>query len=128
MKKSILMLVVCLTMLSISSAIASPNFILLYSTKDVSCYLDQETITYDGTIIDTWLKLDMNKKTYVFNYLFNTNTKQMKAVKQRTYDNNNNLIKEEPINQEWEAIDSGNMIIYNKVLEYVKKQFPKILR
>ncbi|GMA98928.1 hypothetical protein [Pelosinus sp. IPA-1] len=119
-KKSI-MLIAVLMILSISSAMAAPNFVLLYSKGDVSAYLDQESVTYDGTIIDSWLKLNMNKKSYVFNYLFNTKTKQMKAVKQRTYDSNNNLVKEENINQEWENIDKDNMILYDKLLEKVKK-------
>lgn len=115
------MLIAVLMILSISSAMAAPNFVLLYSKGDVSAYLDQESVTYDGTIIDSWLKLNMNKKSYVFNYLFNTKTKQMKAVKQRTYDSNNNLVKEENINQEWENIDKDNMILYDKLLEKVKK-------
>jgi hypothetical protein len=119
-KKSI-MLIAILMILSISSAMAAPNFVLLYSKDNASAYLDQESVTYDGTIIDSWLKLDSNKKSYVFNYLFNTKTKQMKAVKQRTYDSNNNLVKEENVNQEWENIDKDNMPLYDKLLEKVKK-------
>jgi hypothetical protein len=119
--KIILVLVICLTMLTIGSAIAAPNFALLYSNKNVSCYLDPDTVTYDGTILNCWLKLEIDDKPYVVNYLFNSKTKQMKAIKQRTYDNNENLTKEEPITQSWEPIDEENMIIYNKVMEYVKK-------
>lgn len=118
-KKSI-MLIAAFMILSISSAMAAPNFILLYSKDNVSVYLDQESLTYDGTIIDSWLKLNIKNKSYVVNYLFNTKTKQMKAVKQRTYDSNNTLVKEENINQEWEDIDKDNMIIYDKVLEKAK--------
>lgn len=118
-KKSI-MLIAAFMILSISSAMAAPNFILLYSKDNVSVYLDQESLTYDGTIIDSWLKLNIKSKSYVVNYLFNTKTKQMKAVKQRTYDSNNTLVKEENINQEWEDIDKDNMIIYDKVLEKAK--------
>lgn len=119
-KKSI-MLIAVLMILSISSAMAAPNFVLLYSKGDVSAYLDQESVTYDGTIIDSWLKLNINNNSYVINYLFNTETKQMKAVKQRTYDSNNKLVKEEGIKQKWENIDKDNMILYDKVLEKVKK-------
>lgn len=114
------MLIAAFMILLISSAMAAPNFILLYSKDNVSAYLDQESLTYDGTIIDSWLKLNIKNKSYVINYLFNTKTKQMKAVKQRTYDSNNTLVKEENINQEWEDIDKDNMIIYDKVLEKVK--------
>lgn len=120
-KKSI-MLIAAFMILSISSAMAAPNFILLYSKDNVSAYLDQESLTYDGTIIDSWLKLNIKSKSYVVNYLFNTKTKQMKAVKQRTYDSNNTLVKEENINQEWEDIDKDNMIIYDKVFEKVKNK------
>lgn len=119
-KKSIMLLAV-LMILSISSAMAAPNFVLLYSKGDVSAYLDQESVTYDGTIIDSWLKLNINNKSYVLNYFFNTETKKMKAVKQRTYDSNNKLVKEESIDQEWENIDKDNMILYDKLLEKVKK-------
>jgi hypothetical protein len=119
-KKSI-MLIAAFMILSISSAMAAPNFVLLYSKDNVSAYLDQESLTYDGTIIDSWLKLDINNKSYVLNYLFNTNTKQMKAVKQRVYDSNNKLVKEDNVNQEWENIDKDNMILYDKLLEKVKK-------
>jgi len=119
-KKSI-MLIAVLMILTISSVMAAPNFVLLYSKDNVSAYLDQESLTYDGTIIDSWLKLNINNNSYVINYLFNTETKQMKAVKQRTYDSNNKLVKEEGINEKWENIDKDNMILYNKLLEKVKK-------
>jgi len=119
-KKSI-MLIAVFMILSISSVMAAPNFVLLYSKDNVSAYLDQESLTYDGTIIDSWLKLNINNKSYVLNYLFNTNTKQMKAVKQRTYDKDDKMIKEESINQNWENIDKDNMVLYDKLLEKVKK-------
>lgn len=119
-KKSIMLMVV-LMILSISSAMAAPNFVLLFSKDNVSVYFDQESVTYDGTIINSWLKLNINNKSYVINYLFNTETKQMKAEKQRTYDSNNKLVKEENLTQEWENIDRDNMILYNKLLEKVKK-------
>jgi hypothetical protein len=119
-KKSI-MLIAVFIILSISSAMAAPNFVLLYSKDNVSAYLDQESVTYDGTIIDSWLKLNINNKAYVINYLFNTDTKQMKAVKQRIYDKDDKMIKEESINQKWENIDNDNMVLYNKLLEKVKK-------
>ena len=118
-KKSI-MLIAAFMILSISSAMAAPNLILLYSKDNVSAYLDQESLTYDGTIIDSWLKLNIKNKSYVINYLFNTMTKQMKAVKQRKYDSDNILVKEENVNEEWEDIDKDNMIIYDKLLEKVK--------
>lgn len=105
--------------LSINSAMAAPKFVLLYSKDNVSAYIDQESVTYDGTIIDSWLKVNMNNKWYVFNYLFNTKTKQMKVVKQRSYDSSNNLLKEERINQEWKNIDKDNMSIYDKVWEWI---------
>jgi len=108
-------------LLSVSSVMAAPNFVLLYSKGDVSAYLDQESVTYDGTIIDSWLKLNISNKSYVVNYLFNTETKQMKAVKQRIYDSNNSKFKEESVNQEWESIDKDNMILYDKLLKKVKK-------
>jgi len=119
-KKSIMLMVV-LMILSISSAMAAPNFVLLFSKDNVSAYLDQESVTYDGTIINSWLKLNIDNKSYVINYLFNTKSKQMKAEKQRIYDSNNTLVKEESLNQEWENIDRDNMILYNKLLEKVKK-------
>lgn len=118
--KKAIMLIAAFMILSMNSAMAAPNFILLYSKDNVRAYLDQESLTYDGTMIDSWLKLNIKNKSYVINYLFNTKTKQMKAVKQRTYDSNNTLVKEENINQEWEDIDKDNMIIYDKVLEKVK--------
>ena len=93
----------------------------MYSKDNVSAYLDQESVTYDGTIINSWLKLNIDNKSYVINYLFNTKSKQMKAEKQRIYDSNNTLVKEESLNQEWENIDRDNMILYNKLLEKVKK-------
>jgi hypothetical protein len=119
--KKRIMLIAVFMILSISSAMAAPNFVLLYSKDNVSAYLDQESVTYDGTIIDSWLKLNINNKSYVINYLFNTDTKQMKAVKQRVYDSNNKLVKEDNVNQEWENIDKDNMILYDKLLEKVKK-------
>ena len=93
----------------------------MYSKDNVSAYLDQESVTYDGTIINSWIKLNIDNKSYVINYLFNTKTKQMKAEKQRTYDSNNKLVKEENLTQEWENVDKDNMILYNKLLEKVKK-------
>lgn len=33
----------------------------------------------------------------------------MKVVKQKIYDSNNNLAKEEAVNQDWENIDNDNM-------------------
>ena len=117
-KKNI-MLIALFMILSINSAMAAPKFVLLYSKDNVSAYIDQESVTYDGTIIDSWLKVNMNNKWYVFNYLFNTKTKQMKVVKQRSYDSSNNLLKEERINQEWKNIDKDNMSIYDKVWEWI---------
>jgi hypothetical protein len=119
-KKSIMLLAVFM-ILAISNAMAATNFVLLYTKGSVSAYVDQDNLNYDGTIINSWLKININNKPYVFNYLFNTQTKQMKAVKQRTYDNKDNLIKEETINQDWEEIDEDNKILYQKLLEKVAK-------
>jgi hypothetical protein len=115
------MLIVAFMILSINNALAASNFVLLYDQDNVSTYLDQESVKYDGTIIYSWLKLNMNNKSYVFKYLFNTRTKQMKAVRQRIYDSNNNLLKEKQINQEWKNIDEDNMLIYDKMREWIAK-------
>lgn len=120
MKKSIF-LVMFFTLLMVGSVSAAPNFVMIYEKAAVSAYIDQDSLTDNEGIINCWLKLNIHKETFVVNYLFNTKTQEMKAVKQRVYDTAGNLVKEETIEQAWEKVDGENKIIFDKIVEIVKK-------
>jgi len=122
-KKSLMVALAAVVIFSMRSVMAAaPDFVLFYDKGNVQAYVDQESLTYDGKIIDSWLKLDIGSQSYVIDYLFDTQEKKMKAVKQRKYDSHKELGKEEKVNDIWQTIDTSNMELYEKLLEKVEKQ------
>ena len=119
--KKVFMALTVILVFSMSTVMAAvPNFVLCYTKENVRAYVDQESLTYDGKIINSWLKLDIGSQSYVIDYLFNTEEKTMKAVKQRKYDNHKELGEAEKVNDTWEKIDKSNKDLYEKLWEQVE--------
>ena len=119
--KKVFMALTVILVFSMSTVMAAvPNFVLFYTKENVRAYVDQESLTYDGKIINSWLKLDIGSQSYVIDYLFNTEEKTMKAVKQRKYDNHKELGEAEKVNDTWEKIDKSNKDLYEKLWEQVE--------
>lgn len=118
--KKVFMTLIAILVFSMSTVMAAPNFVLFYAKENVRAYVDQESLTYDGKIINSWLKLDIGSQSYVIDYLFNTEEKTMKAVKQRKYDSHKELGEEEKVNDKWEKIDKSNKDLYEKLWEQVE--------
>jgi len=118
--KKVFMALTATLVFSMSTVMAAPNFVLFYAKENVRAYVDPESLTYDGKIINSWLKLDIGSQSYVIDYLFNTEEKTMKAVKQRKYDSHKELGEAEKVNDTWEKIDKSNKDLYEKLWEQVK--------
>jgi len=125
MKRKVAVWVSALMLVFASYAFAS-SLVFLAASDGQNFYLERESLTYsaDTKIINSWIKVSKDDASdyLMINYLFNTQTLQMKPLKIQQYDKAGHLKKDNEIKQDWEPIGADeNLVVYKKILACVEQ-------
>jgi hypothetical protein len=107
------------------SADASDRWILVTRTSFGPCYIDSQTIKWDGDFVKSWTKVVHDSGAYeLTHYQFNSPDKKIRVIGYVSYDKSGNRLQSLDEPTAWDDVAPESLA--ELILEFLKQHKPKI--